>query len=573
MHLYVIGPAGWQPFLKRTTEDLRPEITAQARALLRHAHNRHVGLAADTAIALVHLLEQGRSAARGPGRSTAWPWDLVMERAVKSLAGDFTPGLGRRKGLLLRSVPSYAVLWLALPLVELACEKLGESYLFGDDGQEVPTDFNHRYRTYQADLGQAIADLASEDDLEIFFAEWALMAQGLSRRNIERLTRNSLPDPDSLVHALIERMEPVLERDHLHRESYVPRVIRRAEDRRGIRPKEGGVVGINVSRRLQDLPDVLYNQFALPEEMLLDKLANTGFLVRHRPPPLDKKRDLLFFGAMPKGWDEALAPLAKASWFDAALRVGILLRKAGLERSDFVWIEGDPLGGLKSSAVPLELAPFSKDAQSVDVTPILRRNFLGALDWLPGFLDSRSEFHDDLPALCETKSVLLDIDYRKPEDDPRIPIRWLPRALKRVLNNYWPTRSEKRSSNELGLSFDSYALVFGTILLPALTQANKREPLVQGLGLLRYSLGLEVGGPRCLSPVWLPETLANFSGWPYLDRYGNEILTLPPVDTGFGHDGAHSGKQMEPGLERMNAIAGALIGHWLSGVESVVFGD
>ena len=470
-------------------------------------------------------------------------------------------------------MPGYAVLRLALPLVVLACERLGETYLFGDEGQQVPADFERRYRDYQADLGQTVAELALEDAPGIFCVQWVLMAQGVSRRHIERQARGGLPDPDGLVLALIERLDPLVARDHLRRESYVPRVIRRAEDRRGERPKEGGVAGIRSSRRLDDLPDMLWSQLALPEPMLLDRLANTGFLVRHRPPPLDKKRDLLFFGVMPKGWDEALAPIAKACWFDAALRVGILLRKAGLERSDFVWLEGDQVGGLRSSAVPLELAPFSKEIRSADVNPALRRSFLGSLDWLPGFLDSRCDYRRELPAFREIEGVLADIDDNRPDDDPRIPVRWMPRALKLTLERYRPVRSGTSSTGEQGLTLESYALVYGTLLLPALAQANSRGPLLHGLGLLRYGLGLEPGGPRCLSPVWLPGTLADFSGWPHLDRFGNDISDLPPGDPDLRDDDSESEKGPETGTERINAIAGALIGHWLSGVESVVFGD
>lgn len=134
---------------------------------------------------------------------------------------------------------------------------------------------------------------------------------------------------------LVYGMEPVLEEDRIWTKNQLRASARSKRLRVGIRPREGGVTGVQHSRRDSDVADALMSAFVLPKEIRLIKLLEEGFLIPRRPPYRRPDRDLLSMTFQtPEVATLGAADLVKAAWVDATIRLRILFANMSMAKSE-----------------------------------------------------------------------------------------------------------------------------------------------------------------------------------------------------------------------------------------------
>jgi|GEM_PF-5570994 len=406
MDVTIVGPPAWQPALDAALAEVPAAPPGLVRAIVEDLHGRHVGIAALPAARLAALLARlHRPAASGlaAGGGTDAPWGAVLDRLEAVLAprpGDGPAGAASGRGggatgsrprarLRLAGVPYFTIARLVAPLVAEACARERRCYLFGGRGHSVPAGFRAAYAEYQARQIDAVARLAAEEQpAPLFWPAQALAAAGLSRPG----AGPGLPWLDAATLALMLRLEPDFGDAGDRRASRMPRLTRPSLRRHGMRPKEGGVTGIRVTWRPDDVADMTHAEHLNPALLLLDRLVNTGFLARHRPPPRQRRRDVLVLGLSPApDPGEALA-VAKACWFDLLVRLSAILQSAGLDRSDFLWLEADPVGGVRACDLTLEGLPPLPAEPDGAVPPARRVQVLAELGCVPRFVDRRARY-------------------------------------------------------------------------------------------------------------------------------------------------------------------------------------
>jgi len=397
LKIRLVSPAVWRTVLATEFVATSEEITRFATEGLLALHNQHVGitprLMAEVASAL--LEHASRPSADGIlGRA--------FDRLAESLTVDGSSSAleyrdGGRLGILLSHRPSYVLFRLVGPLVAAASRALGRSYLFCAD--EIDTDVSEEeYRDYQRELHEKsvlITEKPEENQatawLDLFWRERALTLASISHPSLPRTGSSSpLPDPDPLAVALFLRLEPkVSERPRVREPARLAPF--RQDVSRG--PGEGGVTGIRVTKRLEDMGSALISEWASHPIERLDRLVNTGFFAYQREPRDTENPDVLIVAQSPPiFWGTLAADLLKACWFDFAVRTGFVLHKMDLLTSEFRWIEGDPNGRARVCKFPLEGLPSFPGGTQARLSEDYRRLFTHWLRWLPQFLDLRSDF-------------------------------------------------------------------------------------------------------------------------------------------------------------------------------------
>lgn len=152
--------------------------------------------------------------------------------------------------------------------------------------------------------------------------------------------------------------------------------------RAGIKPREGGVVGIRHSRSLEDLPESLFSELILPRQLLAMKLLHEGILVRHRPPRREPRRDLLALNLHCAGAGDGMSTLINAAFADAAVRLQLALVQRGLLNSDLVW--AGPFGQTAHLAAALDL-PDLHLLKPLDLPLTVRADLLMRSGLFPDF--------------------------------------------------------------------------------------------------------------------------------------------------------------------------------------------
>lgn len=575
--MHIIGPAAWEPLVAQRFGALSDGQRAMAAAMLRWFHDRHVGLTPGLAAGLSGLLFHGwhlRRRRRLGGRlghdDPDAPWSLMLTRLAAAFehqldAVDEVDRSVRRRvdrGLNPRAMPTWLLAKTALPLVARACREVGESWLFGEEGHALPRRFEEHYDLYARSLEQALerqleqspalkprrGDEGDEPARELFWDERGLVAHGLSR-DARRGGDASPPESDPLVLALMLRLRPRLRHDPLKRNDWMPRRRMDKEHRSGVRPKEDGVVGIIQSRRQDDLGDMVASELLNPKLLFWDRILNQGFLTRHRPPSRRRRRQVLFATLAPPARPGARLRLAKASWFHCVARLSIFLRLAGLPQSDFLWLEGDHLGGLRWLFGGMDKLPGADLRAPSEVSEAYLLEVLSSLRWLPRYVDRHSAYPDKLGGLAERDQELLATG-------------WIQQALDQTLGEQFPERAKGLSS------LDNYSVICLSLVLPEPADYDPDQWTVE-LGVLRRRLALS-GATRVLSLLW----------WP------SDADTRPEApwklsDTLFGALGERRELAMraaaEPGDEfdartRLDDAAGALVGYWTGLTERALFG-
>lgn len=292
-----------------------------------------------TALADLHLpvtavLAEGLArmeTAQDPGLSTPWGAAWGLAGAAIGLPGRF----GRRPTWQ-REVPVFARL-VASPVLRQVAFQVGEVAIDVPGLEGVAQDQGTSDAAIHAQVARLLGSEAAMGAAFWAAAGTGLLAAFRHRAAVARTARRSPPSIDAELALFVHTIEP-------ERGGHDPalrrlKAIARSERlRSGIRPREGGVVGVLQTRRVEDVGEAMISTFVHPRPLLLQKLLEEGFPIPHRPPLRRPRRDMM---VLCQASDPTGTPtrVVKAAWIDATLRLGLLLRAAGLPHSEFAWVD------------------------------------------------------------------------------------------------------------------------------------------------------------------------------------------------------------------------------------------
>ena len=366
------------------------------RGLIQTLHDRHLGVTPSLAEQLAAALDPQQRHFDSRGN----PWLRAVEQLKRVLRLQ-EEGVGESQGgILISAAPSYFVLRVAAFLLDRACRHLGENILFCEDRYWPPQVSAKDYQQYEQNLTVALTEIIDDphDELDVFWRESAAALSSQARFLVGGSTHETpLPQAAPVATALFQRLCPDVGEQPLDQ-----RTIRRAEQNRPRRTtkrqrRTEGVHGVTITRSLENFSDILVSELTLPKMLLIQRLANEGYLARFRPPRREQNRDVLLAALLPGELREtALGAFLKTCWFDLCVRLGQRLHRSGLRKSEFRLVEGDRLGLCRNEA--FSLAALSSWDQSDDEQPseFFRYDFLNSLRWLPRFLEQQGEWSEPL---------------------------------------------------------------------------------------------------------------------------------------------------------------------------------
>ena len=536
LSIWFVGRRIWEPLVNQAWSGLgglaapdRARVERLARLILTTFHNRHVGLTPALAVQLARRLSLAQVRA-----DNGEAWGQVQTKLTQALLPPTeteTAGAGNAPAQLsysplLSTRPLYVVMRVALPLAAEACQRLGVSYLFCEDDQA--TDVTPAaYAAYAQALDALLRRLALEGGeataLDLFWKEQAATLATLTRRGVvkarqrratgrrppERLDPSDrrLPEADAITLSYMLRLRPELPAEAQVRPEAL-RVRPPPRERVQSRRQEGGVVGLRLTRREEDLDSLVLSELLNPLPILADRLLNTGFLARQREPKHQPRRDLLLAAIMPAAARAHLSgSFAKGCWYHFLAELGYRLWRRGLRRSDFVWLEGDVLGRVRVCRLSLE--DFPAPAFTTGLTlETFQSLFLTSLGWLPDFVDARGHFMP--PALDEPDAQTENAGF-----DPLL--GWCGQAWGLGL-----PITARRSDQATPLNL--YSTVHVMALLPPAPPSVEGEAApVSAVGGLHHALRLGDKAGRAASITRVPASLpaagrAGGEGWRYEAR-------------------------------------------------------
>lgn len=545
MRIHIAAPASWSPILEKAVADASPRQRQWVGAIMRCMHDRHIGITPSLALGFLKMLGMensrfSREATFSRIGNLPRPWNLVAERLRERLGPDGGKDARRRSkqsGIWLGASPFYAVSKIAAPLVGRACQEVGSCYLFGEQETTSSQLFELDYKQYDEAVTETVARLSTaaakyarvktaraktaspggsggSDGMmsELFWSDRALCAAGLSRDALNGRWNSSIPATDPVLISLVLRQElggaeKAPERTRKHTSP-----AHGSGEAAGERPKQGGVEGIRLSAREDDFGDMLHSEYINPDLIRIDRMINTGILVRHRPPPATPRRDLLAAAIFPPAsysLQGSSVRVAKAAWFDSAARLSVNLEAAKLRKSDFLCIEGDAFGGMKSCFSSLEQMPEISGELLGGNNAAYRCKFLTALDWAPRFFDFN--------ARC-----LPEFELPKKKDEcngaAHASKNWMRKALLFGLRKNGAQNHNQRGQRFAEDSPLSALQDYGAVHITAFLPLGFQEEAT--------ALAREVNSALCLSPdrgqkltvVWLPPSPLDPRGWSATER-------------------------------------------------------
>jgi hypothetical protein len=515
----------WQPAAEEVFSRLSSRMKSVAQSILRTLHNRHIGITPRLAAELAPLL--GDAYASAPGQSA---WHDVLKRLQQETSG--TPF---SFGVMLSTVPLYSVLRLAMPIIEEACHRIGLCFLFCQDNIESGVTAAD-YSQYSAELDNGIKQMAKSkaDFFQLFWADRALTLAAYSRRGSGAFPGKGLPETDPAALALLLRLNP-----ELSQTQPLPSHSRRLTDpqrhQEVSRLKEGGFSGIHITRRLEDMGDILLSEFVYPPAVLADRVINDGFLALRRQTRQEQLRDLLIAALMPAETQAKLsAEFIKACWFDFVRKFGYMLVQSGRKRSEFRWLEGNTLGQVRGCQFLLQDLPIPdtplRDLHDTNT----RKEFLMALGWLPQYLDNRSRF-EPVPRYADKPG--LEPGTNKVKNPLASAGDWAISVWRAQRENlHWlthePDRSPAGSSREKPLDSDGFAVVHLMLFLPAeQKRLDKEISAAARLGSLYSGFGMGNAPGRNVSITWVPNQINALNQWAFDCRGKRESLLFPQEKT------------------------------------------
>ncbi|MCK4761300.1 MAG: hypothetical protein KAW12_03810 [Candidatus Aminicenantes bacterium] len=579
----LVHPQVWGALVDEVLEKLPEKMCAAVCAVISTMHNRHVGITPGLAAEFVLLMEDPQAARRRQG-----PWQKVIERLKNEALPDRGQAEKTASeqwsyfAVLPGTVPPYSIMRLCLPIVEEACRRLGKCYLFyqeeaiDDDEFPAGTASNpqsgkqtkrlkktkqtplrggafrgagtaganrlgaphprrrqentislEEYRDYSVALAAEIENTAADnsDSRKISWKERALTLSGYSLRpGLWRTAGQGLPETDPAAAALLLRLQPDIDPGRRRLPTVRP-LSARLEHREVPRSREGGIGGIRITRRPEDIEDILMSEFIHPREILLDRMINSGYLALKRQPKREKLRDVLLVGLMPAAVQPGLsADFIKACWFDFIARFGHTLQRSRLFRSEFRWLEGDAFGRISSSRFLLQDLHLQDRQQPTDspANALYRHRFLVALGWLPHYLDTRRSF-EALPGPPPTTvKKWAFAAWKAQEDNPN----WALYEAQRHIFSASPVRH---------LEVKEFAFVHLMLFLPARRGQRDRLSYAAEIGRLYSGFGLGAANTpgRGISITRVPEEVAASRQWTFEARGIREPLLFPRPEPRF----------------------------------------
>lgn len=518
LNIKLVSPSIWRELVETAFEPLPPNTRPVAESVLTTLHNRHTGITPALAAELARRITDPHAYKTAGGR-----WEYVMKR----LLTESSEGL-RGVAVMLSSIPLYSVLRLAGPIIEEACTRAGQCFLFChdelDDGVTVD-----QYSEYEYHLENEMRHMALDkaDYFNTFWKDRALtLASYSGRAPMWGSWRARLADIEPASLGMLLRLRPIVKPAKAM--SLHPKTMVNPLKHREIkRMREGGVSGIHITRRMEDMGDIMMSEFLNPPTVLADRLINNGFTALRRQTRREQIRDVLVVGILPAGVEPRLSvDFIKACWFDFIARFGFMLYRSRLMRSEFRWLEGDTLERMRTCHYLLKELPDLEIPVEGDLTPSFRREFLMALGWLPGFLDTRGTF-EKVPIFAATPQQL-EVNGETGTGAARAWAYSAWRSQKEhqawARHEYQHLGKNKGNNNDKQLDTGRYAFVHIMAFLPATKRtengssaAARLGPLYSGLGLGQAMSG---GGQFNASITWVPEQLTASSQWAF-DCRGN----------------------------------------------------
>jgi hypothetical protein len=542
MQVHLLSPSIWQPLMEAALLALDVQERRLAQALLATFHNRHVGITPELVATLAPVLLDPALQTRAPR-----PWDAVIGRLLDELLA--TEGASssaatlrprQRFGLLLSANPSYSALRIILPVVLAACRQLEQCCLFCAD--EVPATVTAAaYTEYADQLSHDIGQLAlqRDDPFQLFWRERSITLSSLSRQTGRAgAAAATLPEMDPAALRLLLQLAPAISTTQQAKK--LPRLVTPLKRQRSQTRKEGGVDGIRVTRRMDDLNNILMSEFINPPLLLADRILNTGYLAIERPPERVKLRDVLIAALMPADVQQGLTgDFVKACWFDCLMQLSVLLRHHKLHQSEFRWIEGDRFDRARSEVYLLDQMPTFDVEMEEEANAGYRDEFLKALRWLPSYLDTRAPFQP-LARLLGEPTLAVDDTASSGQTSPRddqlrhwFAAAWESQTESRVWQNRQAVHTRQRQRYKDQLAVDEFAYVHVMLLLPASERTGQLQDFSARSGQLTRLLKLDRGPHQHVSITWAPDRLAPLPSADQLTRSnGAERTPSPPVASG-----------------------------------------
>jgi len=504
LEMALVSPAVWQPQQDQAFAELNERQRRFALAVLSSMHNRHVGATPSLIAALIPALLDPAVRLEEDN-----PWQAVFARLLGGLDPDARVPAGTRRrralfGMVLSTNPMYCVTRIATPLIERACRELGRCYLFCEDA--AGTDVNaHQYTGYGRDLTKRLRQFALDPAHELFWREHAAALASFSRRFAQPSAAGAtLPEVDPIALALLlrARTPPAEVRPRARRHRQVTTSLLHRDKRH---KREGGIDGIQLTRRIEDLDGILLSEYIYPEIIRDDRLLNTGFFAVQRRPRREKLRDVLLAALLPASHDFRLeADFLKACWFELCAKLGFHLRGQGLLRSEFRWCEGGPEGHAHGDAFLLQSMVGMLPAGELGTPAGFRDEFLAALGWLPSFLDTR-----DRPRPLETTAPPLPSSRLPADQQFATLVTWASATWRdQREQSHWQENQDTGPADQR-LALDRFAVVHLMLLLPA--HARPLESF--SLSSLRADLGIGLKPGQNLSVTWVPAALHSGPDW------------------------------------------------------------
>ncbi|MCP5049067.1 MAG: hypothetical protein GY940_17995 [bacterium] len=513
----LIAPSIWEDLTQTSFSELPPQTKPIAHSILATLQNRHIGITPNLSAELAHLITNPHS----PHHNN--PWTPTLKRLLEETSNNLQP-----TGILLNTIPLYTIIRLAAPIIEEANNQIQLCCLFCQDNIQNDTT-KEDYNQYQSHLETQIHKIAEtkNDFMQTFWQDRALTLASYSSHAPswnKPETRLAELEPSAL--SLMLKLTPKLPKSQTLtiRPKIAVDPLKHQETRR---MSEGGFSGIQITRRLDDMGDILLSEFLNPPAVLADRLINNGYLSLRRQTRREQLRDVLIVGMMPDALrSKPSTHFIKACWFDFIARFGFMLYRGRLMRSEFRWLEGDPFGRVRNCNFLLNQMPRLDMPGNGDLPAEFRREFLMALGWLPQYLDTRGRF-EKIPVYDAAPQQLKVSGETNTENERK----WAYSAWRSQKENLlWslensgdslPGVTSPTGQHEKRLNIGGYAFVHIMLFLPAekrrereASAAARLGPLYSGFGL-GSSPGSDTGHKRSAGITWVPENLTDSSQWAF----------------------------------------------------------
>jgi hypothetical protein len=308
------------------------DAVSRAQILFHVLQDRHVPMTQTLATSLADF-----ECAQSPAADPFWGQAYSLAGGAIGLHGKMgnTPAWSRLFGVFVQTVAEPILREVAVRMKHVTITTVG-----GVASAAEAADMGRR----SLSIEEAVSDMLNDQNA-MGQAFWIGAATTLLGRFRETPAAQSSPSarrgkavpflPDLTFAHLVYAVEPILEEDRSWTKNEPRSASKSKRLRVGIRPREGGVTGVQHSRRYSEIADALSSAFILPKEIRLIKLLEEGFMIPRRPPYRRPDRDLLSMTFQDPALNGLEAgALVKAAWIDATTRLRFLLANMSMGNSE-----------------------------------------------------------------------------------------------------------------------------------------------------------------------------------------------------------------------------------------------